>query len=161
MKKNILFVLAIGFLCSCQDKSTPIENAKVIHKSIEEAVDFRTAQRYFLKADLPTSNFKIKTESEFTSYFQPAAVMGKDGMPTPIDFSKEMVIALSLPETAVATEIEVKAITQNKEKNSLVVYYDLIVGDKMSYTIKPVTIVLVDLVHDAEVTYVQHEVKKD
>lgn len=56
-------------------------------------------------ASLPSSPL-ITTKKEFDAQFDMAAFMGKDGQPTPVNFKKQAVIAVVLPETDVETEID-------------------------------------------------------
>ena len=85
--KKILVVFAVistFLIVSCRNTSATQESM--------ENLPYETVQGYFVKndADLSTlKNGKITTEAEFSAIFGPAAVMGPNGMPTAIDFSKQ------------------------------------------------------------------------
>lgn len=68
----------------------------------DSMVQYTLAKNYFFssgnKITVPTL-FKISNENEFYQYFGEAAVKGKDGEPTPIDFKCQFVLAKVLPET--------------------------------------------------------------
>ena len=68
--------------------------------------------------------------------------MGKDGKPTPIDFSRQFVLAIVHPVTDVATEIvPVKVMAK---RDTLFYDYELKVGEKQSFSIQPVSIIILD-----------------
>ena len=81
----------------------------------------------------------IKTEEMFNDYFGAAAFMGKNGMPTPIDFSKEVVIAVVLPETNFPTTIEPIRLT--KKDKRLVLYYSVKEDLPVSFTMRPMLLI--------------------
>ena len=59
---------------------------------------------YYLHDTIPQTCLKITSQEQFDRYFGPAAFMGKDGEPTPIDFSRELVIAKVFPLSSKADE---------------------------------------------------------
>ena len=112
-------------------------------RSAAEEVAFEEAKNYFFKNDqtIPASP-KITSEEEFHKLFGMATTMGKDGKPTPIDFSRQFVLAIVHPVTDVATEIEpVKVMTK---RDTLFYDYELRVGEKQSFSIQPVSIIILD-----------------
>ena len=108
-----------------------------------ENVPFEVAKNYFLKnnQEIPTSP-KITTAEAFNQLFGMAAFMGKNGMPTTIDFDKQFVLAIVLPVTDVATEI----IPQKVEvKGKRLFYsYEVKTGKQQSFSIQPVCIIILD-----------------
>ena len=78
----------------------------VVSCGVREDVPFTQLDHYFFKngQEIPADP-KIDSEEEFSALFGMAAVMGKDGMPTPVDFSKEFVIAVVKPVTDQFTEL--------------------------------------------------------
>ncbi len=139
MKKFLLaftMLLAIG---ACTNK--PVTKVEDNEESSEVA--FEVAKNYFFKNDqqIPASP-KITTEEEFNKLFGMATVMGEDGKPTSIDFAKQFVLAIVLPVTEMATEINpVKVEAKN---DSLLYTYDVKTGKKQSFTIQPVSIIILD-----------------
>ena len=90
----------------------------------EHPVPFKQAQNYFFRNDASApEDAKITDQATFESYFGMAAVMGRNGLPTSIDWNKEFVIALVLPEATVETKIEPKSLT--REGDTLVLRYQI------------------------------------
>ncbi len=62
-----------------------------------EYIPYTLANRYFVKNTIDNKEHllqNITTEDQFNHYFGMATVMGEDGQPTPIDFTKQFVIAV-------------------------------------------------------------------
>ena len=99
MKQYISFFVALILtllLSSCTSSSLSVD-----------AVPYEIADHYFYRNDAPQTDNPIvcKTLEEFEQYYGYAAVMGKGGQPTPIDFSKQFTMAIVLPITNHTTEI--------------------------------------------------------
>lgn len=113
-------------------------------------VPYIVAQRYFLKNDVSQlPNGIITTEQEFYSLFGEAAVMGKNGRPTQINFQKQFVIAVTVPETNTDTNIE--PVSLRREADALVLNYIVDKGEKRSYTIQPLLLIVVDKKYEGTV----------
>lgn len=113
-------------------------------------VPYIVAQRYFLKNDVSQlPNGIITTEQEFYSLFGEAAVMGKNGRPTQINFQKQFVIAVTVPETNTDTNIE--PVSLRREADALVLSYIVDKGEKRSYTIQPLLLIVVDKKYEGTV----------
>ncbi len=139
MKKLILMLLCgVMFLCSCKsgDNSTAGSN-----------VNFTVAKNYFFKngAVIP-DNPKISSADEFQNLFGMAAVMGKDGTPTAIDFSKQFVLAVVLPVTDIYTEVQ--PVDVKAQDGELVYEYSVKTGEKMSYSMRPMKLIVLDREYD-------------
>ena len=80
-------------------------------------------------------------KQDFEGYFGMAATMG--GRPTEIDWKKQYVVALILPETNRATSIRPVNVKVAND-NIMVFSYDVQKGDKMSYKMVPFTAVAID-----------------
>lgn len=107
-------------------------------------IAYRVADHYFLNNDVKEMPApKVDTESTFHRLFGEAAVMGKNGMPTTIDFSKEYVIAVCKPETDISTELTPVSLTKDAGGN-IVFTYKTTVGQKQTYTIVPCLLIVVD-----------------
>ncbi len=119
-----------------------------------EKVPYKVANRYFVKNDVEGAvPAKITTQQDFDKYFGAAAVMGKDGLPTNIDFSKEFVVAIVLPEMNKDTEIVPSSIRSNK--GSVTVYYRLKEGQTLSYSIRPLQLLIVSKKNEGNVLLVK------
>ncbi|MFP3598630.1 hypothetical protein [Chryseobacterium sp. SIMBA_029] len=131
--KNILIIF-LAFLFSCKTNT---------RKS--EPIAFRVAQNYFVKntqtVNIPAEKV-ITSKEQFDEIFGTAAHMGKNGMPTAIDFSREQVIAILLPVTNTSTEISpVKLINTDSDKAEF--YYKIKSAEKLSYGIKPSLLLII------------------
>lgn len=93
-------------------------------KSKDKKIPYTVAKRYFVSNTVENGSFvfpKITTQEGFDKLFGMAAVMGKDGTPTPIDFSKQFVIAVIDPVTGNSVELTAKSLT--KKDNTLTFTY--------------------------------------
>ena len=105
---HILSIAFIGLLAGCKS-TTPAASttAETAATNLQPyAVPYSIAQGYFLRNDvdsLPLNRFI--TREQFDSVFGMAAVMGENGMPTPIDFDRQFVIAVDAPVTNRITSI--------------------------------------------------------
>lgn len=136
-------------------KETPAVKATPTTSDIAYVV----AQRYFVKNTVqqgPLANPKIETRESFDALFGAAAVMGKDGGPTSIDFARQYVIAVIADDTDIATELKPLSL-QKDVNNQVILTYQVITGAKQSYTIRPVLILIVDKTNDGNVIVKEQE----
>jgi hypothetical protein len=70
--------------------------------------------------------------------------MGKNGEPTPIDFSRQMVIAKVLPVTDIHTEINPLGLKKTGAKELTLSYQIVREGGKMSWSMQPFFLLVVD-----------------
>ena len=139
MKKILLAFTMSLVMAACTNK--PVTTVENIEESSEVA--FEIAKNYFFKNDqqIPSSP-KITTEEEFNKLFGMATVMGKDGKPTAIDFTKQFALAIVLPVTDTATEIT--PVKVEAKSDSLFYTYEVKTGEKQTYSIQPVSIIILD-----------------
>lgn len=127
--------IALIALTSCKSQQA-VDNTT-------QQVTFGVAKNYFFKnGQTIPANPKITTEEEFRKLFGMATTMGKDGKPTEIDFTRQFALAIVLPATDIDTEIspvQVKA-----KGDSLFYTYDVHIGEKQSFTTKPLSIIILD-----------------
>ena len=111
--------------------------------SSENEIPFTQLNNYFFKnnVEFPSSPM-IDSQADFEHYFGMATVMGKNGMPTPVDFDKEFVIAVVNPVTDNYTEMA--PISLVNKNGTLVFTYRETVGDKQTYSIQPILLIKVD-----------------
>lgn len=110
----------------------------------QKDIPYQSAKKYFVKN---TSGQKdliekiITSQDEFDQIFGAATTMGQGGKPTPIDFSKENVLALIYPKT----NLEVQMIPASlQEKGQNIVYsYKVIEGGPRSFMTIPNTIIII------------------
>lgn len=104
-------------------------------------IPYVVMNNYFLKSNVVGISYPLITkQEEFSGLFGMAAVMGKDGAPTSIDFSKESVIAIVLPETNVSTEI-IPLRLEKGAAQGLRMYYTVKRGEEMMSTMRPILLV--------------------
>ena len=138
--KKILFAIAMLLtMTACTSNSTETTKS---NEETDEVV-FEVAKNYFFKNDqqIPASP-KITTEEEFNKLFGMATVMGEDGKPTSIDFTKQFVLAIVLPITDMATEIH--PVKVEVKSDSLLYTYEVKTVEKQSFSIQPVSIIVLD-----------------
>ena len=145
--KHLTIALTIGALllllcsnCSFMDKMYAAQKIDQVATPIK----YTTLENYFVRNDVDCSKQQrliINNKAEFEKYFGMAAHMG--GLPTELNWNKQFVIALVLPETKRATSIypvNVKA----TDNNILVFSYTVKKGDNMSHKMVPFIAVAVD-----------------
>jgi hypothetical protein len=141
----IIAIAAMTLLSSCkqnqqQNEANPEE--AILGKPSE--VSYTVAQNYFIKngAVLP-ENHKITDQETFNQIFGMATTMGENGKPTEIDFDKSFVIAVEegpvQKETTMTPDLLI-----NHYDGQLVFHYNVKQGADISYTIRPVLIIIVD-----------------
>lgn len=134
MKRVLLFLASIMALVSCKGPSD---------------VPYTELDHYYFKngLDIP-GNPKLDTEEAFASLFGMAPIMGESGKPTPIDFSKEFVIAVVCPVTEYHTELDPESLRM--ENGELVFTYTEAVGEKQSWSMQPILLVKVSRKYETE-----------
>ncbi|WP_306349739.1 hypothetical protein [Flavobacterium sp. '19STA2R22 D10 B1'] len=149
MRKLVFSIalLSIGSLVSCnQPVKEKKEDLKETPQAVNKEVPFVIAKNYFVKNNYQgkdsTEVKKISSQAEFDVVFGAAALMGKEGKPTPIDFSKQHAIAVIHPVTDKATSLDAPTLSTNG--TTLDFSYQLKVGEKQSYSIHPYLLLVVD-----------------
>ena len=131
MKKILFAFAAIMALAACGNKQAATPTSEDNVESSEVA--FEVAKNYFFKNDQMIPEYpKLVSEEEFTKLFGMATTMGEDGKPTAIDFTKQFVLAIVLPETDFATEIY--PVKVEEKGDSLLYSYEVKTGEKQSFT---------------------------
>lgn len=141
MNYKICAIVAVVFL------SINFLNAQTLNQ-----VPYKIAKHYYVKNTIKTDQlkqYKITSKKEFDKVFGAAAVMGKDGIPTKIDFKKEFVIGVVGAETSTATELipeSLLAISKLKAvgKSTLVFQLKQKLGQTNSFTVMPNIIAVVN-----------------
>ena len=98
-----------------------------------------------------THKLVIHNQQDFDAVFGAGAVMGHNGQPTKINFNRQFVIAVILPETNRQTTIETAMLKRNGDR----LYYSYIIeeGHATSYTMRPFTAVVVDRNEPSDVVF--------
>ena len=134
MRKFITIMAIIAVALSCVQCTTSKELRQA--KKGAKAVPYTLLENYYVRNDIDSSKPQrliIDNERDFNAFFGPAAIMG--GMPTDINWKKQFVIAILLPETnkpTMVTPMEVK-----QSPGNVIFKYQVNRGSKTSYTIIP------------------------
>lgn len=147
--KKLIFGAFIALMCAC----TAHNNSTNSSTTDAQTIPYKVAKGYFVRNDVDrlTDN-KITTKESLDATFGMATVMGVDGRPDDIDFGKEYVIAVDVPTTDYSTEIVPVSLTRNASKDADIVFtYKVIRGDKQSYSIHPLLMLIVDKQYDGKV----------
>ncbi len=134
----LLATAVIMVSCAVQRKSAPGKPTDV---------RYTLARNYYYvnDADDPQSPM-VTTQRAFDRLFGMAAVMGKGGEPTHIDFSRQFVIGIVLPLTNDNTEVVPTRLVAHGD--TLTMHYRLKTTERnMSWTMRPMAIVVVDRRH--------------
>lgn len=134
-KKLSLFLLAASCMAGCEHDGN--------------GLPYKKAEHYFLRNDTDRRNVpvKITTPQEFNRHFGMAAVMG--GQPTAIDFGRQFVIAVVLPETNHSTTIRPGALAD--EGGALKLEYGVSVApEENTWTAVPLSLLVVDKRYERE-----------
>lgn len=138
--------VASSVLVSCNATNTSKDGAKTeTAQTNETSVPFTEAQHYFVKntyKEGQLTNPKISTQEDFEKFFGMASTMGPNGKPTPIDFTKQYVIAVIGNVTDKATTLSVNSLKQKGD--TITLSYKQLEGEKQSYTIQPLLLLTVD-----------------
>ena len=144
MKKLLSIVAAAMLIASCGTANKT------------EQLDYTEAHGYFVRNDAPAAPANLySSQAAFDSIFGCAAVMGKDGMPTEIDFSRQSVIAVIGNETNCPTKYIPSSLTQ--QSDTLCLKYQVEEADSTSYTMKPLLLLVVDKVQDSAFVKLERE----
>jgi len=114
-------------------------------------VSYTEAKGYFVSNNLDSLPPSVITsEAELNKYFGMATVMGKNGKPTEIDFNKKYVIDVTLPVTDTATVMKPKSL-KKAANGDLTFTYVIKRGEKQSYSVQPLLMIIVDKKHSGKV----------
>ena len=147
MKHLTVFTLAVGALLLLMCNSCSFMDKMYAAQKIDEVatpISFTTLENYFVRNDVDCSKQQrliINNKADFEKYFGMAATMG--GKPTEVNWNKQFVIALVMPETKRATAIYPVAV-KTTDNDVLVFSYKVKKGDRMSHNMVPFTAVAVD-----------------
>lgn len=159
-KKTVTLVTVLSLLliaCQSNPKANKAENnntLRIENQSDAKITDisFTLVKNYFVKNTVEKlDNPKIETAEKFNEIFGMATTMGKDVKPTEIDFKKQNVIAVILPETDLSTNINPISLMKNT-KNEITLNYKSVVGQRQSFTTRPNFAIIIDKKENGNVT---------
>lgn len=146
-------ILTFAFLSAMFITSANAQKAK---KSSTAKVPYTQVKNYFVKNTFQQGDLKspkIETQEEFDKIFGAAKVMGEDGKPTVVDFSKQYVIAFIPEETNQNFTIAINGIVKKRKK--IIFSYTYSLGDKTSSTWQPYLAAVVDKKYNGKVVLVK------
>ena len=135
---NILSLLAVLVCCTQCDPVKKVE-AQAYPINYTELMNY-----YVMNTIDATKQHKLSfdNEQEFRRVFGEAAVMGRNGQPTRVNFKTQYVLAVILPNTDRDTQVIPAEISQ--VGNTIVFNYRVKKGSKLGYRIVPFTAVAID-----------------
>ncbi len=137
MKQVVLALITVAMLVGCSPLSKiekegyPINYTELANYYVLNNVDVSKTQRLV-----------INSQQTFEAYFGEAAVMGRNGQPTMVNFKTQYVLAVVLPETDRQTEVIPGEVVQNG--NTIVMNYRVNKGAKTSYRLVPFAAIAID-----------------
>lgn len=137
MKQVVLALITVAMLVGCSPLSKiekegyPINYTELANYYVLNNVDVSKTQRLV-----------INSQQTFEAYFGEAAVMGRNGQPTMVNFKTQYVLAVVLPETDRQTEVIPGEVVQNG--NTVVMNYRVNKGAKTSYRMVPFAAIAID-----------------
>lgn len=147
MMKTIQLLFISLILLSC-------DSAKPGKGIMNLDVPFIEAKNYFVRNDLADQDqIKFETQQEFDAVFGMATTMGELGKPTPIDFSKQFVIA-QIEDPSYET-VNLKPISIHKNADIVEVKYRKVIGAQQSYQTQSAMILIIDRKYDGDVNLVE------
>lgn len=144
----ILALTAVTLLCS-QCATSQYRQAK---KGAKE-VPFVTLKNYYVRNDVDCQKIQrliLDNKEDFEKYFGEAAIMGN--LPTDINWKRQYVIAIVLPETKKSTMVTPLKVKQSP--GNVILHYQVIRGHKTSYTLVPFAAVALDRPENPQQTQV-------
>jgi len=153
--------VAVIFMLTFTFWNNNAKNEKIANKQVADTaatgeirtmdIPFTVAKNYFVKNTVrqgALGNPKIETKENFDAIFGAATTM--NGKPTEINFSKQYVIAIVGDETDIATEMSPVSL-QRDDKNQVTLNYKVRKGNKQSFKIRPLLIVVADKSYEGAV----------
>ncbi len=137
MKQVVLALITVAMLVGCSPLSKiekegyPINYTELANYYVLNNVDVSKTQRLV-----------INSQQTFEAYFGEAAVMGRNGQPTMVNFKTQYVLAVVLPETDRQTEVIPGEVVQNG--NTVVMNYRVNKGAKTTYRMVPFAAIAID-----------------
>ncbi len=114
------------------------------NKKDDSRVALTEVRNYFHRNDAPLpSEPLITTQQEFDKQFGTAAFMGRDGQPTKVNFRKQAVVAIVLPETNTETDIDSVCLNVTGKKQLTLSYLVRRGTRNRSYTAQPIRLMAI------------------
>lgn len=139
-----------------------VENLVKITKTSSQAIPYTLAKNYFVKntyKDIAQNKkdnselqiFQFSFQQDFEKIFGMATIMGNDGKPTTIDFTKNNVIACVADESDITNSIEI--ISLNKSEKNIEFTCKRVIGEKKSSTSQESVLLIVDKKYSGDIIF--------
>lgn len=131
-------LMILSSACSNKPNSNLIESTSTDTITTSEKVELAELNGYFLKLRPDTIFVALLDSANFYNTMGVAMTMGKN-KPTEIDFEKDIIGAIALPETYYETVIKVD--TTSIDNRILNIHYSVsVIGEKRTFSIIPVNV---------------------
>jgi len=140
----LTLILALATSCSTYKEIKNLEKDAY-------AIAYTPLNNFYVRNDLNLTkqqNLTINSREQFESYFGYAAVMGTNGQPTDINWNKQYVLAVIMPETTRSTYMEPVSVLQSG--NNIIFNYSVKKGQNNSYSLIPFVGVVLDRPTEAQ-----------
>ena len=138
------------------DKKESDTNGSAIVAITEQDIPYTVANRYFVNntyKDGDLKNPKITTPEQFDELFGMATIMGPNGKPTPIDFSKQYV--LSVIGELSDRGAEISPVSLKQQADTILFSYKITEGERSMVTIRPALLIIVDNKYQGDIKLVK------
>ncbi|MCC9044446.1 hypothetical protein LNQ81_17395 [Myroides sp. M-43] len=160
MIKNVLVIAMFAIvLGSCNttksEKVDGVNDVEIKEEIKHESVPYGIAKGYYVLNTVnneKVESLRITSQDYFDRFFGMAAVMGKDGKPTEIDFKKSFVLALIGQPSEKDTTFDVATLVENGDALELT-YMIKQEDETRSFTIHPCVILVVDKTYEKDVRF--------
>ena len=136
-------------------KGDKIEITKNGEDVFTRFIKISEVDRYFVRNDYKDADLhfvKLTTQEELNKIFAVGAVMGKNGTPTEIDFSKYYAVGLIGKTNNDGSELDIRSIMKNDNLITITVFVlNKDSGKKQSYLSRPSKILLIDKKYQGEI----------
>lgn len=146
----------VGMSIASSILATPVFSQK---KRSEKAnnvknIRYEVANRYFVKNSVPDGNFvyKLTNQVDFDKLFGAATVMGNAGKPTPIDFSKSVVLTVISEKSVFNTAILLERLIISPENKLNISYQIEKSKEASSMSTRVPLILIIDKKYDLDFT---------
>lgn len=153
----LLIYLIFLIMSSCSSgKYNKINERKSENKNKQESeIKFQIIENYFIRNDAKIVDFiKIESPEKFNQIFGVARTMSNFSKLRDIDFTKEYIIAMMLPETHYETNIYPVSVKKNDE-NKIILTFNYKIKEKRQFTVIPFFAIVIDRINNSEFVFVK------
>lgn len=138
-----LIAAILGLIFSCVRDAKIVSTVQKKADSVEIA--FSSASGYFVRNDFSGEGLTLTmldSKEKLEKVFGYASVMGDGGLPTPVNFENQFVVAAVYSSTELDVKLEPKSLILKND--TLNVALDIVMGQKNSFVSRPFVILIID-----------------